>query len=273
MYASFITPQYILSHTFTHPDGVTGTVLCRLLTGGNFAWVGAASSVFTLANISIERYYVVMYPLGNKGKLSERKLMVIIPGAWIFSLIVNIPVFLVVNFDNESGTCAREWPEKWMPRAYNVAWFVILAVIPLTLMVGFYSRVIYTLWFKQIDDSALTHQQKGVLRVRKRVTLAVVVVSVIFGICWITDSIVYIVSHFNTDSFGAAVYSISNTMIMFNSAVNPFVYALLNQRFREKIKSTITCKASSRARVHPTRSEPPTMELANSTSRDRSAEC
>lgn len=76
MYASFITPQYILSHTFTHPDGVTGTVLCRLLTGGNFAWVGAASSVFTLANISIERYYVVMYPLGNKGKLSERKLMV-----------------------------------------------------------------------------------------------------------------------------------------------------------------------------------------------------
>ena len=60
------------------------------------------------------------------------------------------------------------------------------------------------------------------LRVRKRVTLAVVVVSVIFGICWITDSIVYIVSHINTDSFGAAVYSISNTMIMFNSAVNPF---------------------------------------------------
>ena len=76
MYASFITPQYILSHTFTHPDGVTGTVFCRLLTGGNFAWVGAASSVFTLANISIERYYAVMYPLGNKGKLTERKLMV-----------------------------------------------------------------------------------------------------------------------------------------------------------------------------------------------------
>ena len=76
MYASFITPQYILSRIFTHPDGVAGTVLCRLLTGGNFAWVGAASSVFTLANISIERYYAVMYPLGNKGKLTERKLMV-----------------------------------------------------------------------------------------------------------------------------------------------------------------------------------------------------
>lgn len=76
MFATFIAPQYILSQTFTHPDGVTGTVLCRLLTGGNFAWVGAASSVFTLVNISIERYYAVMHPLGNKGKLSDRKLMV-----------------------------------------------------------------------------------------------------------------------------------------------------------------------------------------------------
>lgn len=75
MFATFITPQYLLSHAFTHPDGVTGTVLCRLLTGGNFAWVGAASSVFTLANIAIERYYAVMYPLGNKWKLTKRKLM------------------------------------------------------------------------------------------------------------------------------------------------------------------------------------------------------
>ena len=76
MFATFIAPQYILSQTFTHPGGFTGKVLCKLLTGGNFAWVGAASSVFTLVNISMERYYAVMYPLSNKGNLSECKLMV-----------------------------------------------------------------------------------------------------------------------------------------------------------------------------------------------------
>ena len=76
MFATFIAPQYILSQTFTHPGGFTGKVLCKLLTGRNFAWVGAASSVFTLVNISMERYYAVMYPLSNKGNLSECKLMV-----------------------------------------------------------------------------------------------------------------------------------------------------------------------------------------------------
>ena len=70
--ATFFIPQYILTHTFTHPGGVAGNVLCRLLTGSNLAWVGGAASVFTLVTIAIERYYAVMKPYGRKltnGKL------------------------------------------------------------------------------------------------------------------------------------------------------------------------------------------------------------
>ena len=76
VFATFIAPKIILSMTFTHPEGMTGTIVCKLLTGGNIAWVGAGSSIVTLANISIERYYAVEYPLGNKGKLTKRKLKV-----------------------------------------------------------------------------------------------------------------------------------------------------------------------------------------------------
>ena len=76
LYATLLTPKVILRYTFTHPEGVTGTILCRLVTGGSFGWVGGASSAFTLLAISLERYYTVMYPLGNKGKLTKRKLKV-----------------------------------------------------------------------------------------------------------------------------------------------------------------------------------------------------
>lgn len=61
---------------FTHPDGKTGALFCKLLTGGNFTWIGGAASVFTLVAIAFERYYAVMYPYGNKGKLTYNKLMV-----------------------------------------------------------------------------------------------------------------------------------------------------------------------------------------------------
>ena len=76
MYATFITPRVVFKLTFNHPDGVAGTVLCKFLTDANVAWVGAVSSIVTLTTIAIERYYSVMYPLGNKGKLTKRKLKV-----------------------------------------------------------------------------------------------------------------------------------------------------------------------------------------------------
>lgn len=76
MVAVFFSPLYIFIHMFTHPDGVSGDVLCMLLTGGSFGWVGASSSAFTLVAIATERYYTVKYPHGNKGKLTSRKLKV-----------------------------------------------------------------------------------------------------------------------------------------------------------------------------------------------------
>jgi len=76
LYGAFMAPRIFLKLNVTHPDGVTGTVLCKLLTDGNVAWVGATSSFVTLVAIAIERYYAVTYPLGNRGKLTKRKLKV-----------------------------------------------------------------------------------------------------------------------------------------------------------------------------------------------------
>ena len=76
IYAIFIIPEMILSHISTHPEGMTGKVFCVLLTDGNLAWIGGYSSVITLVFIATERYFAVIYPLRNKGKLSTRKLKV-----------------------------------------------------------------------------------------------------------------------------------------------------------------------------------------------------
>lgn len=76
MFATFIAPMRILELTSTHPDGLTSKVLCKLLTCGNMAWVGSASSIVTLVNIAIERHYVVLYPHRNKGYLNSGRLKV-----------------------------------------------------------------------------------------------------------------------------------------------------------------------------------------------------
>ena len=76
LFATFIAPKIVVSVNLSHPDGITGTVVCKLLTGGAVAWVGAISSIVTLTAIAIERYYAVMYPHSDKGKLTMGKLKV-----------------------------------------------------------------------------------------------------------------------------------------------------------------------------------------------------
>lgn len=76
MVALFITPRFIWSHFFIHPDGIAGTLLCKLLTSGNLTWVGGAASIFTMVAIAFERYYAVIYPHSKRGKLTYNKVKV-----------------------------------------------------------------------------------------------------------------------------------------------------------------------------------------------------
>ena len=90
------------------------------------------------------------------------------------------------------------------------------------------------------------------IRVRKRVTLMIVTVTAVFGICWGTNQVIYLLRNVASDNINVVTIATANTMVMFNSAVNPFVYALMNKQFREKTKRMIVCTESSTSRLHPT---------------------
>jgi len=69
-----------------------------------------------------------------------------------------------------------------------------------------------------------------------------------------SGAVTYLVAFFSP-VFGAGdvAYVTQSTVVMFNSAVNPIVYALINQQFSKKIKSMMCCRC--RSRIHPVREE------------------
>ena len=93
------------------------------------------------------------------------------------------------------------------------------------------------------------------LKVRKRVTLTVVIISAILGVSWGTHSILHVMDDIGSYKLSPIAIPISHVMIMVNSAINPFAYALINQRFRDKMKGMFCCisaKARSPSRQRTT---------------------
>jgi len=270
MYATFIAPEVIAAITGNHPGGVGGTILCKLLTAGIFAWVGGISSTVTLVVIAFERYFAVIYPHNNK-RLNKKKLKVIIPGSWIFSVILNLPWFLFLEV--QDGYCKNVpmYGQNWIPRAYSLL-FSTLVAVSVVMMAGLYSRIVYTLWLKRVENNQPAFQQRGVLRVRKRVTLMAVTVTVMFGVCWVSDIIAHTVDYHTSLSVSKDTYSVIHTLILLNTAVNPFVYALINKTFREKIKEMIWCSCTiSTESFSPPVAVPQNAEFANKAYQECSA--
>ena len=106
--------------------------------------------------------------------------------------------------------------------------------------------------------------KQGVMKVRKRVTLMVVTITALFSICWLTDTVVHVVEDNTSYIIDKNVYTVIHTMILFSSAANPFVYALLNQTFREKIKKVMFCTRSTAA-IPPATQDPHAIESAEET--------
>lgn len=84
---------------------------------------------------------------------------VIIPGSWIFSLIFNVPFFLVVEV--KGGYCKNVWVkgQDWMPKAYHLLWSSMVAMA-VAMMAGLYSRIVSILWLKRAEENPPAFQQR-----------------------------------------------------------------------------------------------------------------
>lgn len=142
---TFISPQYVFIHTFSHPIGMTGDLICKFITGGNLSWIGGVASVFSLVAISFERHQAVTNPYSAVSKFSMSKVKIIVIFCWIFTIAFNLPLFFAIYYDKENMFCLEAWPSPGYGKANSTSWLVVVGIIPATIMISLYARVVHDL--------------------------------------------------------------------------------------------------------------------------------
>jgi hypothetical protein len=201
------------------------------------AWTSAVTSVFNLVAISVERYFAILYPYSEKGRINNRKLKYIIVGSWLASLLWNSPLFINVTYRYDIEKCGEVWPNQILPKIYSFGWNVVVGAIPMSIMAYMYTKVVRTLWFK---TDTITN--RAVIRTRKKVTKMVIAVSVIYVICWTPSLVIYFLAYMLPEEGVHSVnHKITIVLATFNSSINPVIYSLQSTGFRKYLCGMLCC--------------------------------
>ncbi|NXM64875.1 NK2R protein, partial [Illadopsis cleaveri] len=127
------------------------------------------------------------------------------------------------------------------PFWYHIAVIVLIYLLPLMVMFVAYSIIGITLWNTTAPGNHLNrvlyeHQ----VNAKKKFVKTMVVVVIIFAVCWLPYHIYFILGSFKEDIYQQKyiqqVYLAVFLLAMSSTMYNPIIYCCLNQRFRSGFK-------------------------------------
>ncbi|XP_059139125.1 allatostatin-A receptor-like [Physella acuta] len=218
-------------------------------------YVCAYASVYTLVVMSLDRYLAVVHAIRSMTLRSERNTWFAIAIIWIIILCGNIPILIQFEemhyvFGNENrSTCINiaDLENERIGKALFGSFFFFGYVIPLGITMLLYGLMLKRLLYGVVPGGA--NQSAESIRAKKRVTRMVVIVVVIFAICWLPIQMILFTQNFQENvEWSAAYISIqmaANCLAYMNSCVNPILYAFLSENFRRSFRRFLCCTESS----------------------------
>nr|UNA06200.1 tachykinin-like protein receptor [Hyphantria cunea] len=218
------------------------------------AVLSISASVFTLLAISVDRYVAIMSPL--RPRLGKRATLGITAAIWVWSSILSSPNLIYFTTDNDilpdgsiRKVCFSEWPDGMTTRSkleywYNVCFMVLTYFLPITSMTYTYSRVGIELWGSQ-SIGECTQRQLDNVKSKRRVVKMMIVVVVIFAVCWLPFHVYFLVTSYYPDVVNyehiQEIYLAIYWLAMSNSMYNPIIYCWMNSKFRRGFKQFFWC--------------------------------
>lgn len=200
------------------------------------------ASVFTLCAISFSRHRAIVYPLKKQFTVHRTKCLLV--AIWGASLMAVVPYMVVLRVDGDQR-CVEKWPEpaSTYRHSYTLFIFVTMYFAPLAIIMWAYLRI----WVALRTEEAPVQGQPNHAIENARVLKMAVCISVTFAICMLPNQVTYLV----LDVYHDGQYQIhrewiiiGNLMVFLNSALDPVVYTVFNEKYRDEFRKVLKCKRS-----------------------------
>ncbi|XP_013794541.1 tachykinin-like peptides receptor 86C [Limulus polyphemus] len=235
-----------------HSHWPFGSVYCTV---SNFiAYLTVSVSVFTIAATSIDRFIAIVHPLTPR--MPKKVVYLLVGVTWISGTILSVPTLLystTLTYRYPDGSlrtlCYLNWPDgpagnSYSDYKYNLFFLVMTYVLPMLTMAATYSKMCCTLWGNH-GIGVETDRQKNLIRSKQKVVRMLVVVVLIFAICWLPYHIFFLYTfHFPKvlqTPYIQHIYLAFYWLAMSNCMYNPIVYFVMNNKFRMYFKTAVSC--------------------------------
>ncbi|XP_064088385.1 LOW QUALITY PROTEIN: uncharacterized protein LOC135202858 [Macrobrachium nipponense] len=207
-------------------------------------------SAFTMVAIALDRYQVIVHPL--KPRLGSFHGAIIIAVVWLLAALVSLPYAIysevVEVFTYRKLTrCQAHYPppalqfRQWL----TLATFLTQYVIPLSITAVAYVGVTRRVWWRAVVGAATQEQLSLQLRAKKKTVKMLLVVVVLFALCWLPLNTYHLVVDFGASvgpsRHSSSIFFICHWFAMSNVCYNPFIYCWLNDHFRAGAKAWLRC--------------------------------
>ncbi|XP_058882564.1 prolactin-releasing peptide receptor-like [Acipenser ruthenus] len=206
-------------------------------------------SIFTLTVIAVDRYFVIVHPLRPRISLKlSAYLMLLI---WIVACCLAVPAMANTYYlelkDQGITICEEFWEKKENQRqAYAFCLLLLTYFLPLLVILISYVRISVKLKNRVMPGSVTQTQAHWDKARKKRTFSLLVIVVIVFGICWLPLHVFNLVRDINIRIISKYYFNLiqlsCHWFAMSSVCYNPFIYAWLHDSFRKELKKVFIWK-------------------------------
>lgn len=255
-FADFVTSILIIPIPVAEvvPSTWVGELYCRILYTSFFMWLFVSVSIFTLTTISIERFFAVVFPIKFNRILRKRHVVFAILLIWLTAIVADSFIPLAISVDPSTQSCIYSYSSQLASEVAGVTSFLLHFLFPSLIMLGTQAATAYALYQQALlfgkngDGSSRSTSSYRLLKAKNRVIKLLLIVIIVFIICWGPNSIGYFLFNVGVIDYTYLYGDLNRilTVLAFcNSCANPFIYTIQYPQFRVAIKELFTGSMSS----------------------------